>query len=61
MDSQTNSFQYTRDVLAKLMGQAREEVERMGGNKGVEKILDALVVREEEKKLEGKEGKVEGW
>lgn len=43
------------------MGQAREEVERMGGNKGVEKILDALVVREEEKKLEGKEGKVEGW
>lgn len=59
MDSQTHSFRYTREVLAKLMVQAREEVERMGGNKGVEKILEILVVREEEKKEVGE--KVEGW
>lgn len=46
MTETTNSFAYTRDVLRRLMTQAREEVERLGGNKGVEKILDALVVKE---------------
>lgn len=48
MEETTNSFQYTRDVLDKLMAQARTEVERLGGNVGVEKILDRLVVVKEE-------------
>jgi geranylgeranyl diphosphate synthase type 3 len=48
MSKQTNSFQYTRDVLSKLMEQAHAEVARMGGNKGVEKILAALVVKDDE-------------
>lgn len=47
MEEKTNSFAYTREVLKKLMLQAREEVTRMGGNKGVEKILDALEIGEE--------------
>lgn len=46
MEETTNSFAYTRDVLKRLTQQAREEVRRLGGNKGVEKILEALVVQE---------------
>ena len=46
MEDTTNSFAYTRDVLKRLTQQAREEVQRLGGNKGVEKILEALVVQE---------------
>lgn len=48
MSTKTHSFEYTRKVLAKLNEQARAEVARLGGNVGVEKILDMLVVRDEE-------------
>ena len=44
MDTRTKSFEYTRKVLSSLMKQARDEVERLGGNKGVEIILDKLAV-----------------
>ncbi|SCV68594.1 BQ2448_715 [Microbotryum intermedium] len=47
MTDRTNSFAYTRKVLATLMKQARDEVQRLGGNKFVDAILDQLVVREE--------------
>ncbi|KAK4057999.1 hypothetical protein OIO90_000738 [Microbotryomycetes sp. JL221] len=46
MTQRTKSFEYTRQVLDKLMSQARREVERLGGNVGVEKILDRLVVKD---------------
>ncbi|GAA5916861.1 hypothetical protein JCM8208_001936 [Rhodotorula glutinis] len=42
METRTGSFAYTRDVLRRLMAQARAEVERLGGNAGVEQILDKL-------------------
>lgn len=45
MEQQTNTFEYTRKVLATLMQQARDEVRRLGGNKGVEAILEKLVVK----------------
>lgn len=44
MRDHTSSFAYTREVLAKLDRQARDEVARLGGNKGLEAILDALQV-----------------
>lgn len=47
MTEVTDSFTYTRSVLTKLMVQAREEVTKLGGNKGVEKILEALDIKEE--------------
>ncbi|KAL8284194.1 hypothetical protein RQP46_004943 [Phenoliferia psychrophenolica] len=49
METKTNSFEYTRNVLAKLNKQARDEVARLGGNPGVEKILDMLEVKEDGK------------
>ncbi|GAA5838282.1 hypothetical protein JCM9279_003187 [Rhodotorula babjevae] len=42
METRTGSFAYTRDVLRRLMQQARAEVARLGGNAGVEQILDKL-------------------
>ncbi|KDQ20093.1 hypothetical protein BOTBODRAFT_142693 [Botryobasidium botryosum FD-172 SS1] len=42
MDVRTNSFEYTRDVLIKLEAQARAEIQRLGGNAQLTKILDVL-------------------
>lgn len=42
MDSHTQSFEYTRQVLDKLDEQARGEVERLGGNPGLTKFLDRM-------------------
>ena len=46
MEKQTNTFDYTRKVLATLTQQARNEIKRLGGNSGVEAILEKLVVKE---------------
>lgn len=46
METRTGSFAYTRDVLRRLMAQARAEVARLGGNAGVEAILDKLELGE---------------
>ncbi|GAA6046614.1 hypothetical protein JCM3770_006240 [Rhodotorula araucariae] len=46
METRTGSFAYTRDVLRRLMHQARVEVARLGGNAGVEAILDKLELGE---------------
>lgn len=58
MEETTNSFAYTRQVLAKLLIQARMEVERLGGNRGVEKILDMLEIDEKDGKGRGKDDRV---
>lgn len=42
MDEKTRTFEYTRKVLDRLMLDARGEVERLGGNRAVEAILDQL-------------------
>jgi geranylgeranyl diphosphate synthase type 3 len=42
MDSQTHSFEYTRQVLEKLDEQAREEIARLGGNPGLTVFLDRM-------------------
>ena len=42
MDEVTHSFAYTRKVLARLMVDARGEVEKLGGNRAVAAILDKL-------------------
>lgn len=47
METRTGSFAYTRDVLRRLMRQARAEVARLGGNAGVEQILDKLDLGDE--------------
>lgn len=44
LDKKTESFKYTLGVLEVLERQAREEIARLGGNKGLEKIIDALHV-----------------
>ncbi|GAA5923387.1 farnesyltranstransferase [Sporobolomyces koalae] len=46
MNRKTNSFAYTRQVLRKLTAQAFAEVQRLGGNPGVEAILKKLEVEE---------------
>jgi len=46
MDNATNSFAYTRSVIANLEKQAYAEVARLGGNKKLEKILERLHVDE---------------
>lgn len=58
METHTKTFEYTRQVLATLTQQARDEVKRLGGNRGVEAILEKLVVREGEEP--GLEKTVEG-
>ncbi|KIJ51381.1 hypothetical protein M422DRAFT_58906 [Sphaerobolus stellatus SS14] len=44
MREHTKSFDYTLEVLRKLERQAREEIERLGGNPGLTVILDMLSV-----------------
>ncbi|KAH7929566.1 terpenoid synthase [Leucogyrophana mollusca] len=43
----TRSFDYTLRVLRTLEAQVRGEIERLGGNQGLEQILDALRVEGE--------------
>ncbi|KLO15127.1 terpenoid synthase [Schizopora paradoxa] len=45
LKSQTKSFDYTLKVLEVLELQVREEVARLGGNKPLEDIIDAMSVR----------------
>ncbi|KAJ6567722.1 isoprenoid synthase domain-containing protein [Mycena vulgaris] len=44
LDKQTHSFAYTRSVLKNLEEQIRAEVARLGGNKGLERIINALTL-----------------
>jgi len=44
LDKHTQSFAYTRSVLKNLEQQMRAEVARLGGNKGLESIIDALAL-----------------
>lgn len=41
---QTKSFEYTLSVLEKLEMQTRGEIQRLGGNLALEKLLDLLHV-----------------
>lgn len=43
----TRSFAYTRNVMARLDIQAREEVARLGGNAALLGILDYMQVKME--------------
>ena len=43
----TKSFVYTRKVLVELRGRLDGEIARLGGNKALEKIVEALNVPEE--------------
>ncbi|THU86327.1 terpenoid synthase [Dendrothele bispora CBS 962.96] len=51
----TKSFDYTLDVLIKLDKQTRAEIQRLGGNTGLEKLMDAFWVDRE--KLVGSSSK----
>jgi geranylgeranyl diphosphate synthase type 3 len=42
MRDETNSFDYTRAVLEQLDLGARQEIAKLGGNKGLIAILDKL-------------------
>lgn len=44
----TESFKYTRAVLATLEKQVRAEVQRLGGNSKLDALLEMLKVPEEE-------------
>lgn len=44
MRDETHSFEYTRAILQKLDLDARKEIEKLGGNKGLIAILDRLRV-----------------
>ncbi|KAJ6466956.1 isoprenoid synthase domain-containing protein [Mycena sanguinolenta] len=46
LDKHTQSFSYTRSVLKNLEKQVRTEVARLGGNKGLEAIVDTLAVKD---------------
>jgi len=46
LDKHTESFSYTRSVLRNLEQQVRAEVARLGGNKGLEAIIDALTLKD---------------
>lgn len=52
MNQKTNSFAYTRQVLRSLTSQAFAEVQRLGGNPGVEAILKKLEVEEPSEEAE---------
>ncbi len=41
----TRSFDYTLSVLATMEGQVREEIARLGGNKGLEALVEYLHVK----------------
>jgi len=45
LKAQTKSFDYTLSVLEVLESQVREEVARLGGNKPLKAILDAMSIR----------------
>jgi len=42
--NETKSFEYTLSVLVNLEAQTRSEIARLGGNKGLEAIMDFLHV-----------------
>jgi geranylgeranyl diphosphate synthase type 3 len=44
MREHTKSFDYTLGVMATLERQTRAEIARLNGNKGLEKIMDAMHV-----------------
>ena len=46
LKTHTKSFDYTLSVLESLESQIREEIVRLGGNSGLEKIVDYLSVRD---------------
>jgi len=46
LENKTQSFAYCRSVLRKLEQQVRAEVARLGGNKGLEAIINALALKE---------------
>jgi geranylgeranyl diphosphate synthase type 3 len=43
----TKSFEYTLEVLRNLEKQTRDEIQRLGGNPGLEDIMDTLHVHED--------------
>ncbi|CAJ0760501.1 6792_t:CDS:2 [Entrophospora sp. SA101] len=43
----TNSFEYTKNYLAKTEKEAKDEVERLGGNPMLEKLIDTLSVKDQ--------------
>ncbi|KAL5483035.1 hypothetical protein ACEPAI_8264 [Sanghuangporus weigelae] len=45
LKNQTKSFDYTLSVLESLESQIRDEIKKLGGNKGLEKIIDTLSAR----------------
>ncbi|KAF8991465.1 isoprenoid synthase domain-containing protein [Cyathus striatus] len=47
LKNHTKSFDYTFEVLANLEAQTRNEIARLGGNEGLEKIMDLLHVDQE--------------
>ncbi|KAJ7100598.1 isoprenoid synthase domain-containing protein [Mycena belliarum] len=47
LEKHTNSFSYTRSVLKNLEQQIRAEVARLGGNKGLETIINALALADD--------------
>ncbi|KAH9928051.1 isoprenoid synthase domain-containing protein [Amylocystis lapponica] len=44
LEDHTKSFEYTKRVLRSLEQQTRDEIARLGGNAGLERIMDALHV-----------------
>lgn len=46
LKNETKSFAYTKSVLTNLEAQTRNEITRLGGNKGLEAIMDLLHVDE---------------
>ncbi|QRW12838.1 farnesyl-diphosphate synthase [Ceratobasidium sp. AG-Ba] len=44
MDTQTGTFEYTREVLRKFDAQTRAEIERLGGNAGLTKFVDSMKI-----------------
>ena len=44
MNDKTHSFEYTREVLKRLEKQARDEIERLGGNEGLSRFLSKMSV-----------------
>jgi geranylgeranyl diphosphate synthase type 3 len=48
MQNHTKSFEYTLQVLCNLERQAREEIQRLGGNQALIAIVDALSIKSRE-------------
>ncbi|KAJ7302215.1 isoprenoid synthase domain-containing protein [Mycena albidolilacea] len=45
LEKQTQSFSYTRSVLSTLKQQIKVEIARLGGNEGLEAIINALALK----------------